>query len=106
MGISPLARAGRTAPAARPAGKPAEVEAAAPLVDVKDDVSLHLQEVFDREQIMQTQQQLELQAQRDAYDFRTQERAEMTREYNDTRNFILDQMKQDDEILKKWIAMI
>lgn len=104
MGISPLGRAGRTTPPVR-AANPVQKEAGG-AVDAGEDVSLHLQEVFDREQLMQTQQQLQLQAQRDAYDFRTQERAEMTREYNDTRNFILDQMKQDDEILKKWIAMI
>ncbi len=45
-------------------------------------------------------------AEREAFDFRLAERAEMLRESNALRDMMLAQLKADDEALKKYIAMI
>ena len=45
-------------------------------------------------------------AEREAFDFRLAERAEMLRESNAMRDMMLTQLKADDEALKKYIAMI
>ena len=43
---------------------------------------------------------------RDKFDFETEEKSELEREYNTIRDMMLEQMKLDDEALKKYIAMI
>lgn len=45
-------------------------------------------------------------AEREAFDFRLAERAELLRESNAMRDMMLAQLKADDEALKKYIAMI
>jgi len=45
-------------------------------------------------------------AEREAFDFRLAERAELLRESNALRDMMLAQLKADDEALKKYIAMI
>jgi hypothetical protein len=45
-------------------------------------------------------------AEREAFDFRIAERAELLRESNALRDMMLAQLKADDEALKKYIAMI
>ena len=45
-------------------------------------------------------------AEREAFDLRLAERAELLRESNAMRDMMLAQLKADDEALKKYIAMI
>ena len=40
------------------------------------------------------------------FDLHEQERAEFLREWNVTRDLAMEQMKKDDENVKKWIALI
>jgi hypothetical protein len=40
------------------------------------------------------------------FDFDQQERAELLREMNVLREMAMEQQKKDDELLKKWIALI
>jgi hypothetical protein len=47
-----------------------------------------------------------LERQREEFDFVTRARAETEREVNVLRDMAMEQMKQDDELLKKWIALI
>lgn len=48
---------------------------------------------------------LALEAQREAFDQQTRMRAELERESNALRDLAMQQVKDDDELLKKWIAM-
>ena len=43
---------------------------------------------------------------RTQFDLHEQERAEYLREWNAIRDLAMEQMKKDDDILKKWIALI
>jgi hypothetical protein len=45
-------------------------------------------------------------AQHGAFDAQTAERAELLRELNALEDLMLAQLKNEDEIMKKWIAMI
>ncbi len=65
-----------------------------------------LEDMLQSQREEQVREQLVLQEQRQQYDFQTAERAELDREYNNTRDLILAQMKADDEVVKKYIAMI
>ena len=65
-----------------------------------------LEDMLDAERAAQIGDQVMLERQREAFDFATAERAELDREYNNTRDLILAQMKADDEVVKKYIAMI
>jgi hypothetical protein len=47
-----------------------------------------------------------LERQREEFDFVTRVQAESDREINALRDMAMEQMKQDDELLKKWIALI
>jgi hypothetical protein len=47
-----------------------------------------------------------LEKQREEFDLVTRVRAELERETNALRDMAMEQMKNDDEILKKWIALI
>lgn len=47
-----------------------------------------------------------LDAQRQAFDFELEENAELLRERNALAELMLAQLKNEDEIVKKWIAMI
>lgn len=53
-----------------------------------------------------TQSDDAIEAEREAFDFRLAERAELLRESNALRDMMLAQLKADDEALKKYIAMI
>lgn len=48
----------------------------------------------------------QVQAQQAQFDERMDERAELMREANALRDMMLEQLKADDEALKKYIAMI
>jgi hypothetical protein len=47
-----------------------------------------------------------LERQREEFDFVTRARAESEREVNALRDMAMEQMKHEDELLKKWIALI
>jgi hypothetical protein len=53
-----------------------------------------------------TPQDEALERQRQEFDFITRVRAETEREINALRDMAMEQMKQDDALLKKWIALI
>ena len=53
-----------------------------------------------------TQQQAALLAQQATFNYEIQERAELMRESNELRALQMEQLKHDDEIVKKWIALI
>ncbi|MDP9110715.1 MAG: hypothetical protein M3M96_03660 [Candidatus Eremiobacteraeota bacterium] len=89
-----LPRVGRPVPAGRP------------ITARKNEPAANLQNAADEERALQAQQDIVVAVQRSQYDFMTQERAELAREFNDTRAFIIEQTKLDDEILKKYIDMI
>jgi hypothetical protein len=50
--------------------------------------------------------QAELDRLQQEFDFDQKRRAELLREFNVMRDLALEQMKKDDEALKKWIALI
>lgn len=50
--------------------------------------------------------QIELDRLKQEFDFDQKERAELLREFNLMRELALDQMKKDDEAVKKWMALI
>lgn len=54
----------------------------------------------------QEQAQARIDRMRSAFDGAQQERAELLREMDVLRDMALEQQKRDDEILKKWIALI
>lgn len=51
-------------------------------------------------------QQAQIAAQHAAFDFDLAERAEMLREYEALQALLMEQLKNEDEIMKKWIALI
>ena len=51
-------------------------------------------------------QQSALLAQQTSFNFALQERAELMREFNELRALQMEQLKHDDEIVKKWIDLI
>lgn len=65
-----------------------------------------LQDVLDKQHEQEIRDELVIQQQRDEYDFQMSERAELDREYNSARDLMVEQMKRDDETLKKYISMI
>jgi hypothetical protein len=87
----------------RPTGTPAKPAKPA---QATDESAQRLERVLEQERAAQTRDQLLLEHQRELYDFETAERAELDREYNNTRDLILAQMKSDDEVVKKYISMI
>ncbi len=70
------------------------------------DAASALTDGMDREQAKEVRLELLLQRQRDRFDFQTEERTELEREYNTMRDMMLAQEKNDDEIVKKYVAMI
>ena len=70
------------------------------------DAASALTDVMDKEQARQVRLELMLQRQRDRFDWQTEERTELEREYNTMRDIMLAQEKNDDEIVKKYVAMI
>jgi predicted secreted protein len=50
--------------------------------------------------------QIELDRLKQEFDFEQKERAELLREFNLMRELALDQMKKDDEAVKKWMALV
>ena len=52
------------------------------------------------------EQQAQIAAQHAAFDFEAAERAEMLREHTMLQTMLMEQLKNEDEIMKKWIALI
>jgi len=50
--------------------------------------------------------QAALLSQQTAFNYQMQERAELQREFNELRALQMEQLKHDDEIVKKWIELI
>lgn len=53
-----------------------------------------------------TEQQAQIAAQHQAFDFEAAERAEILREHTILQAMLMEQLKNEDEITKKWIALI
>ncbi len=51
-------------------------------------------------------QKAQLAAQHAAFDFEIAERAELLREHEALQALLMEQLKNEDEIMKKWIALI
>ena len=51
-------------------------------------------------------QQAAIAAQHAAFDFELAERAELLREHEALQTLLMEQLKNEDEIMKKWIALI
>lgn len=52
------------------------------------------------------EQQAQISAQRQAFDYEAAERAEILREHEVLEALLMAQLKNEDEITKKWIALI
>ena len=52
------------------------------------------------------EQQAQLAAQHAAFDFEAAERGELLREHEALQALLMEQLKNEDEIMKKWIALI
>jgi hypothetical protein len=52
------------------------------------------------------EQQAAIAAQHQAFDFEIAQRAELLREHEALQALLLEQLKNEDEIMKKWIALI
>ncbi|MBV8117711.1 MAG: hypothetical protein JOZ01_07010 [Candidatus Eremiobacteraeota bacterium] len=52
------------------------------------------------------EQRAQLAAQHAAFDFEIAERAELLREHEALQALVMEQLKNEDEIMKKWIALI
>jgi hypothetical protein len=103
----PIQRTGRP-PSARLATVRSTTESPADGKDAAGDTDTvgALQDAFTQEHERDLQEQVFLLAQRSQFDFAIDERTELQREYDTTRSMILDQMKQDDEVVKKYIELI
>ncbi len=52
------------------------------------------------------EEQAQIAAQHEAFDFDAAERAEILREHTILQAMLMEQLKNEDEITKKWIALI
>jgi hypothetical protein len=55
---------------------------------------------------LDAEQQAQIAAQRQAFDFEAAERAEIVREHEAIQALLMEHLKNEDEIMKKWIALI
>jgi|GEM_PF-1867962 len=55
---------------------------------------------------LDAQQQSQIAAQRQAFDFEAAERAEIMREHDALQTLLMAFLKNEDEIMKKWISLI
>jgi hypothetical protein len=55
---------------------------------------------------LDAEQQAQIAAQRQTFDFEAAERAEILREHEAVQALLMEQLKNEDEIMKKWIALI
>jgi hypothetical protein len=107
------ARNGRAANANDPATTETRVDVADAVALTPDVAGTIADEVARRTELVMLAQrksadagELAIDRMRTAFDLHEQERAEYLREWNAIRDLAMEQMKKDDEILKKWIALI
>lgn len=55
---------------------------------------------------LSAEQQAQIAAQHAAFDFQTAETAELLREHEALQALVMEQLKNEDEVMKKWIALI
>jgi hypothetical protein len=55
---------------------------------------------------LSAEEQAQIAAQHAAFDFQLAEQAELLREHEALQALIMDELKNEDEIMKKWIALI
>ena len=103
-------RRSRAAPAADGAAAPPLDDTADVPADSASSVS---DELVRRAELLMLRQQVEVQDRdarldglRSEFDYSQQQRAEFLREMNILRDMAMEQRKKDDELIKKWIAMI
>jgi len=94
-------------------GDPEGAKAHAPTAFSGDVAETIADEVARRTELVMLAQRKSMDAEelaidrvRSAFDMHEAERAEYLREWNAMRDLSMEQMKKDDEILKKWIALI
>ncbi|HTV72592.1 MAG TPA: hypothetical protein VME66_02660 [Candidatus Acidoferrales bacterium] len=115
MGVDAIG--GLPPPPATAAGAPAPAAAARPLdataetapdtaVSVADDLAKRAELMLVEQQILAQAREARMDRLRMTFDAQQQERAELLREMNSLRDMAMEQMKLDDEYLKKWIALI
>jgi hypothetical protein len=71
-----------------------------------DEFSKHVEYALVAQQTRQQEAQMKLDQMKSDFNDTEQERAELIREMNALRDMALEQAKKDDEVLKKYIAMI
>ena len=71
-----------------------------------DEVARRAESLLVRAHLQTEAEELQLDRIRKDFDIHEAERAEYTREWNAIRDLAMEQMKHDDEILKKFIALI
>jgi hypothetical protein len=104
---SPANAAGAQAPAA--AAPPVDVTAETPpdtAISVADDLAKRAELMLVEQQILAQAREARMDRLRMTFDAEQKERAELLREMNSLRDMAMEQMKLDDEHLKKWIALI
>ena len=84
------------------AGAPPQAADADPL-EVPGDIDARIAALIAR---ATTPEDEALERQREEFDLVTRIRAETDREVNALRDMAMEQMKHEDELLKKWIALI
>jgi hypothetical protein len=97
------ADAGSSSAAAPPATLPLTGDLAATLAD---EVTQKAELIMLAQRKRADAGELAIDRMRTEFDIHEQERAEYLREWNAIRDASMEQMKHDDEILKKWIALI
>jgi glycerol-3-phosphate dehydrogenase len=111
MRPSAPAKAGGSASAGGSAQSEPELHAQPALAD--DVAETLADEIARRTELLMVAQrgkadarEFEIDRMRTEFDLHEQERAELLREWNLTRDLAMEQMKKDDENVKKWIALI
>jgi hypothetical protein len=109
---APARAGGPNAPATAPSAESSTASAVLgqPEADVAETIA---DEIARRAELLMVAQrgkadarEFEIDRMRTEFDLHEQERAELLREWNSTRDLAMEQMKKDDEIVKKWIALI
>ena len=73
---------------------------------LSDEVARRAEQLLVRAHLETEAHEMQLDRIRKDFDMHEQQRAEYVREWNAIRDLAMEQMKHDDEILKKWIALI
>ena len=72
----------------------------------EDALTRHLQLALLAQRKRQDAGEMAIDHMRAEFDMHEQQRAEFLREWNVIRDMAMEQMKRDDDIVKKWIALI